>query len=68
LDVKQSGVWKFGLMDFAGRELDLGRFELNPGVQELTFDLLPYNLSAGLYYLTVHNGQNKQVVKIGVKR
>ena len=68
LDVKQSSAWKFSILDFAGRELELGRFELNLGVQELTFDLTPYNLSAGLYYLTVQNGQDKQVVKIGVKR
>ena len=56
------------MLDFTGRQLNLGRFELNEGFQELTFDLTPYNLSAGLYYLSVKNGKDKQVVKIGIKR
>jgi len=68
LDVKQSGGWSFSLLDFAGRQVKLGDFELSVGVQELTFDLTPYKLSAGLYYLSIQNGREKQVVKIGIKR
>ena len=68
LDVKQSGGWSFALLDFAGRQIKLGEFQLNEGVQELTFDLTPYKLSAGLYYLSVQNGKEKQVVKIGIKQ
>jgi hypothetical protein len=68
VEVKQRGLWNFAMVDFTGRQLNLGRFELNEGFQELTFDLTPYNLSAGLYYLSVQNGKDKQVVKIGIKR
>ena len=68
LDVKQRGQWNFSLMDFTGKQLDLGRFELSEGIQEIKFDLAPYNLSAGLYYFSVQNKLGKESIKIAVNR
>ena len=67
LEVKQREKWNFTLLDFTGKQINLGSFELDEGVQELTFDLTPYNLSSGLYYLAVQNGQIKKVIKVGIK-
>ncbi|WP_276372040.1 malectin domain-containing carbohydrate-binding protein [Chryseolinea sp. H1M3-3] len=67
LEIKRRDEWNFTLMDFTGKQINLGSFELDKGVQELTFDLTPYNVSSGLYYLSVQNGQGKKVIKIGIK-
>jgi hypothetical protein len=67
LEVKERGQWNFSLLDFTGKQIQLGRFELEEGFQEVLFDLHKYNLSAGLYYLSVQNGNGKKVVKIGIK-
>ncbi len=67
LEVEQQERWNFTLMDFAGRQISLGSFALDQGVQELTFDIRPYNLSAGIYYLAVQNGQTKKNIKLAVK-
>ncbi len=67
LEVKQREKWNFTLLDFTGKQINLGSFELEEGIQELTFDLLPHNLSSGLYYLAVQNAQIKKVIKVGIK-
>ena len=67
LEVEQREKWNFSLMDFAGRQISLGSFVLDQGVQELTFDIRPYNLSAGIYYLAVQNGQTRKNVKLAIK-
>jgi hypothetical protein len=67
LEVDQQERWNFTLMDFAGRQISLGSFVLDQGVQELTFDITQYNLSAGIYYLAVQNGQTRKNVKLAVK-
>jgi hypothetical protein len=67
LEVLQQERWNFTLMDFAGRQISLGSFVLDQGVQELTFDITQYNLSAGIYYLAVQNGKTKKNVKLAVK-
>jgi hypothetical protein len=67
LEVKQQERWNFTLMDFAGRQISLGSFVLEQGVQELTFDIRPYSLSAGIYYLAVQNDQAKKNIKLAIK-
>ena len=67
LDVKEREQWDFTLLDFTGKQMSLGTFELESGIQDLTFDLKQYSLSPGLYYLAVQNGQVKKVIKIGIK-
>ena len=67
IDVKRRDKWNFTLLDFTGKQFELGSFELAEGMQELTLDLTPHNLSSGLYYLTVENREDKKVIKVGVK-
>jgi hypothetical protein len=67
VEVKQRENWNFTLLDFAGKQIPLGTFELEKGIQELTFDILPYSLKPGLYYLVVQNGRTKKNVKLAIK-
>ena len=68
LEGKRRDNWNFTLLDFAGKQMDLGSYALEKGVQDVSFDLVPYHLSAGLYYLSVENSEGKKVIKIAIKK
>jgi hypothetical protein len=67
LEASQSEKWNFTLMDVAGRQTNLGTFDMHEGVQEVAFDLTQYNLAKGLYYLAIHNGKIRKNIKLAVK-
>ena len=67
VESRQPDQWNFTLLDFTGKQLSLGAFNLAEGFHELTFDLSPHNLSSGMYYLAVQNSQGKKVIKVGIK-
>ena len=67
LEVKQRDSWRFILIDLTGKQLDLGSFELGEGVQVLDFDLAPFSVGPGLYFLSVGNRVGKKSIKVALK-
>jgi hypothetical protein len=67
VDSRQQDRWNFSLLDFTGKTINLGTYNLEEGVHEITFDLLRHHLSPGLYYLAAQNRDGKKVIKVGIK-
>lgn len=68
LDVPQTGPYRFSLYDLQGRRLArLGEASLQPGPQELRFEL-PVQLSTGLYLLGVTSEQGRAFRRLMVGR